>query len=212
MLKKLVIIGAGGLARETAWLVEEINREKKQWDLIGFIDENKSLNGCNINGYSVLGDLDYLNKLTNDIGIVVAIGDGRIRKLLVEKIKDKDFVTLLHPKIEIHESVKVGEGSIVFFGNILSVNSCIGKHVIMNFKSVLGHDAKLNDFVTVLTNVNISGNVTVGENTLIGTNVSILQEIKVGENCVIGIGSVVLKKVKDGTTVLGNPAIAYNLM
>lgn len=32
-MKKLVIIDAGGFAREVAWLVEEINNKNKQLDL-----------------------------------------------------------------------------------------------------------------------------------------------------------------------------------
>ena len=39
-MKDLVIIGAGGFAREVAWLVEEINKEKPSWNLIGYIDED----------------------------------------------------------------------------------------------------------------------------------------------------------------------------
>jgi len=33
-LKPLIIVGAGGLGREVAWLVTDINRQKPEWDLI----------------------------------------------------------------------------------------------------------------------------------------------------------------------------------
>ena len=33
-LKPLIIVGAGGLGREVAWLAADINRHKPEWDLI----------------------------------------------------------------------------------------------------------------------------------------------------------------------------------
>jgi len=33
-LKSLVIIGAGGLGREVAWLVADINRQRQEWILL----------------------------------------------------------------------------------------------------------------------------------------------------------------------------------
>ena len=39
-MKNIVIIGAGGLAREVQHVIEKINHKKNQWNLIGFIDEN----------------------------------------------------------------------------------------------------------------------------------------------------------------------------
>ena len=42
-MNDLIILGAGGLGQEIAWLVEEINEEKKDWNLIGFIDSHHLL-------------------------------------------------------------------------------------------------------------------------------------------------------------------------
>ena len=39
-MKNLYIIGAGGLAREVAWLVTRINKNKKEWDLKGFVEND----------------------------------------------------------------------------------------------------------------------------------------------------------------------------
>ena len=38
-MKKIVIIGNGGFAKEIKWLIERINAKKKEWDFLGFIDE-----------------------------------------------------------------------------------------------------------------------------------------------------------------------------
>ena len=36
-MKKILIIGAGGLAREIRWLIEEINEVNRQFEFIGYI-------------------------------------------------------------------------------------------------------------------------------------------------------------------------------
>ena len=59
-MKKIVLYGAGGLAREIANMIEIINaiEIKKgnmgKYDLLGFLDDNVKV-GTNINGYKILG-------------------------------------------------------------------------------------------------------------------------------------------------------------
>jgi hypothetical protein len=38
LLKKLIILGAGGYAQELLWTVDDINTVCPAWDFIGFID------------------------------------------------------------------------------------------------------------------------------------------------------------------------------
>ena len=37
-MKQIVIIGASGFATEVAWLIEEINSYKPEWEILGFVD------------------------------------------------------------------------------------------------------------------------------------------------------------------------------
>ena len=60
MLKDIVIIGAGGVGRETALIIEDINNVNKEWNLIGFVDDNDDIQNTKINDYDVVGKLDYL--------------------------------------------------------------------------------------------------------------------------------------------------------
>ena len=54
--------------------------------------------------------------------------------------------------------------------------------------------------------VDVSRDITVGENAYIGGNSLIRYGVKIGERSVIAAGSVVVKDVNDGTIVAGNPA------
>ena len=60
MIKDIVIVGAGGCARETAFIIEDINKENKEWNLLGFIDDNEDIQNKNINGYKVIDKVKYL--------------------------------------------------------------------------------------------------------------------------------------------------------
>ena len=79
-MKDVVIIGAGGFAREVAWLIEEINKKNEQWNILGFIDDNSENVGKSLNGYKIIGNTDYLNEMNKNIYAVIAIGNGKTRK------------------------------------------------------------------------------------------------------------------------------------
>ncbi len=205
-MKKLVIVGAGGFAREVAWLVEEINKNLLEWNLLGFIDDNKENIHKELNGYKVLGTTEDLKNFSDDIYIVIAIGNGVIREKIVKKLKNKKFAILIHPTVKISNTNKIGEGTIICAENILTVNINIGKHVILNLDSTVGHDSLLKDFVTISPSVNISGNTKIEKYTTVGTGTNIIQGIEIGENVVVGAGTVVIRNIENNCTAIGNPA------
>ena len=66
MLKDIIIIGAGGVGRETALIIEDINEVNKEWNLLGFVDDGKEVEQI-INGYRVLGNLQYLKEYSKEV-------------------------------------------------------------------------------------------------------------------------------------------------
>lgn len=204
-MKDIVIIGAGGFAREVAWLIEEINSNLLEWNLLGFIDDNVNSVGKELNGYKVLGTTEYLNELPESVYSVIGIGDGSIRKKIVSKLMNRKFATLIHPSVSISKTNIFGDGVIICAGNILTVNIKIGNHVIINLDCTVGHDVEIKDYVTVLPSVNISGNTKIGEYTTLGTGAKIIQGINIGKNIIVGAGTVVIRDVDNGCTLVGNP-------
>lgn len=206
-MKDIVIVGAGGFAREVAWLIEEINEEKKEWNLLGFIDDNKENIGKKLNGYKILGTTEYLNEeLSRDIYTIIAIGNGKIREKIVNKLKNRKYAILTHPNVKISSTNLIEEGSIICSGNILTVNIKVGKHVIINLDCTIGHDAIIEDYTTVLPSVNLSGNTKTKKYTTLGTGTKVIQGVTIGENVMIGAGTIVIKDVESNVTAVGNPA------
>ncbi len=205
-MKDIVIIGAGGFGREVAWLIEDINKNKIEWNLIGFVDENPEIKGNSINNYKVLGDIEWLRE--QECYAVCAIGDPRTKKNILKRLKDSKvkYPTLIHPSVIMSDSVEIDEGTIICAGNIVTVNINIGKHVIINLDSTVGHDVNIGDYSTVLPSVNISGAVNIEECVSIGTGTQIIQGINIGKNSIIGAGAVVAKDLPANCTAVGLPA------
>lgn len=209
-MKDLYIIGAGGFGREVAWLVERINKEKKLWNLKGFIDDDNELLGKNINGLKVEGNIDFLNSLGKENFCVCAIGNAKVRKTIVNRLKNVSFATLIDPSAIVSNRVKIGEGTIVCAGTIVTVDIEIGKHVIINLDCTIGHDDIIKDYVTIYPNVNVSGNVIIGEKSEIGTGAQIIQGKNITTECIIGAGAVVVKNIEEKGTYVGVPVKKIN--
>lgn len=204
-MKDLLIIGSSGFGREVAWLVERINKVSPTWNIVGFLDDDKLVQGTKINGYEVVGTVDDAIKFKNAY-LICAIGASKIRKSIINRVSNCRFATLIDPSVELSDFVEIGEGSIICAHSILTVNIKVGKHVIINLDCTVGHNATLDDFVTVYPSVNISGDSHYGECVELGTGSQIIQGKTIGKGTIVGAGSVVVKDLPEECTAVGIPA------
>lgn len=205
-MNDLYIIGAGGFGREVAWLIERINEIRPTWNLKGFIDDNEVLWGSIEDGYRVVGGCEYLMSLEN-VYAVCAIGSAKVRKAIVDKLKENNvrFATVIDPSVIFSKRVAIGEGTIICAGTIITVDVKIGNHVIINLDCTIGHDDIIEDFVTIYPSVNVSGNVFIGAGSELGTGMQIIQGKTVATNTIIGAGAVVVKDCLESGTYVGSP-------
>ena len=206
-MKNIVIIGAGGVGRETSLIIQQINELELTWNLIGFIDDNENSWGKVINGYSVIGGIDSLEVLPSDTYIIIAIANYEIKRKIVNRINNKfKFATIIHPRVWINDYITVGEGTIIYEGAILTANIEIGNHVIISPKCGIGHDSIIKDYVSLLWNVNVSGNDIIEEGVMMGSGSTVIQGKKIGKASIVGAGAVVIEDVDIYSTVVGVPA------
>ena len=206
MLKDLIIIGAGGVGRETALIVEDINNKSREWNLLGFVDDYKEI-GEDINGYKVLGGNDYINNYEKEVYVVCAIANYNIKKSIIEKIKNNNvkFANIIHPSVNLNKTVDIGNGCIVYENSIITANINIGNHVIVSPKCGIGHDSIIKDYCSLLWNVNVSGNVVLEEGVTMGSGSTIIQGKIVGYGSFIGAGAVVIEDINEESVAVGVP-------
>lgn len=207
-MKDLVIIGTGGLGRETALIVEEINKIDKKWNLLGFIDDNKDLIGKKINGYRVIGNRIYLNCREKEVYAVIAIANNSVKRELVKYLTNENikYATLIHPSVMLNDRIQIGEGCIIYPGVVMTVDIKVGNYVIISPKCGIGHDTIIEDYVTLLWNVNVSGGERIRQGATLGSGSTIIQGLEIGKNSYVGAGAVVIRDVKENKTAVGVPA------
>ena len=208
ILRKLAIYGAGGLGRETALLIQQINAKSHQWDLIGFFDDGLT-QGASVDRWKVLGGMRNVLEVSDPIGMVVAIADSAVRNAVVSKMTNTHlhFPSVIHPGCQLGDENNIlGDGCILSAGVILTTGIEVGKFVIINLQSTLGHDGRIGDYVTVMPGCSISGNVRIGNGCMIGTGARILQNLSLGNHCKVGAGAVVTDSFGEGKTIIGIPA------
>lgn len=209
-MKELIIISAGDFARETVWVAERMNLQYPQWNILGFVDDGREA-GSLVDGYPVLGNLDWLRERKDPIWAVCAIGTSSLRRRVWEKLAGCPAVypaTLVDPAAVIGKGAEIGGGCILCAGVILAIGVKLGKHCIVNLGGVLGHDAAVGDFCTLHPRVDLSGNVRVGPCTDIGAGAVVRDEVEIGGGTIIGMGSLVTKDVPAGMVAYGSPCKA----
>lgn len=208
-MNDIIIVGAGGLGRETAWVIEKSNLKKPEWNILGFIDDNEAIQNTVINGYKVLGGIEDVRNYKN-AEFICALGNAKVKKTVVERMKsinpDIKFATVIDADMYLSDTTKIGKGSIISTNTTVNVNITIGEHVLVHFGSTVGHDAVIGDYTTVYPGANISGSTKIGSCCELGTGMQIIQGKKVCDNCIIGAGAVVVKDLTEEGTYVGLPA------
>lgn len=208
MVKKIVLYGAGGYARELANMIAALNRIKPRYELLGFlVDEDYYEDDTIINGYPVLGSGKWLRDHP-DVCCTCAIADvdGRMRIQEELMAAGVEMETLLAPGAYISPSAVLGRGCVVFTHSLISADCVIEDGVFINACITVGHDARIGRYTSIMPGVGISGGVVLGEKVNIGGHAFIIPDRKVGDGATVAAGSIVFTNVKAGTLVLGNPA------
>ena len=201
--RKLIIVGAGGHGRETAMACQD---SRNVPEILGFLDD--SGRDATPEGWPIIGTLEAAEKYKNE-RFVVAINDPRVRRSIVEKltvIGVRHWQTILHKSVQLHESIKLGDGVIILNDVVLTCSITIGNHCILNRATQISHDCVIKDFCSLNPSAVLSGNVHVGNGCEIGSSSVIKQGIVVGEGAVIGLGAAVVKNVMADEIVVGVPA------
>lgn len=199
-MEMIYIFGAGGFARETdVWFSGD-----------AFVVENGSpYVGMKIHMKDVISEKQLLERSPNPLlrdQFIIAIGNPRIRRMVVEKLNGFDFPTIINQSCFLDwHTVRTGGGCIICAGSVLTTNVSLGGFVQVHTGCNIGHDVTIMSYTTVSPGVNISGKVTIGQNCFLGVGTSIIEKVTIVGDVIIGAGGVVIDDIKESGTYVGVP-------
>lgn len=201
-MKKIAIIGGGGLAKEFIEIIDMCGHS-----LYGIFSRENHLKNIPYHGY-----LDELLVLKDEFdAVVLAVGgvntEGMAnRKELIAFLSENaiPFATLISPNTTISKSVILEEGCYVHHQSAISCDAHIGAYTMVNTAAMIGHDVHIGENCSISPRAFIGGNVTIGNNTLIGAGALLKQGITIGEGCIIGMGTIVQRSMPAHTLLTHN--------
>ena len=206
-MRRLLIVGAGGFGREVLCWARDVEPTQSEWRIGGFLDANPTaFDGFDV-PLEILGDPAEFAPAATDL-CICAIGDPMIKKRVVTGLaaRGAQFTTLIHPTAVIGLNCRVGNGSILCPGVVVTSHVTLGRFVTLNVGATVGHDARLGDWCTLYVHADLAGKVSLGEAVLAGSHSFVLPSVTVGDHAVVGSGAVVIRNVPAGSTMFGVPA------
>ncbi len=191
---KVIVIGAGGHAKEVISTVNACGRE------VLAVDDDPEKWGSDVLGVEVSA-LD--EKCGN--GAIIAIGNNGRRKDRARSLSFR-WETIVHPVAWVAPSAKLGQGTVVFAGAIIQPDVVIGEHVIVNTGATISHDCVVGDFAHIAPGAHLAGGVQIGEGALIGIGSSLIPQVNVGAWTTVGAGAAVIGNLPEHVVAVGVPA------
>lgn len=206
-MKELHIVGAGGFGRELLAWVRQHPECGRAWQPVGFVDDDPSALEASDVHLPVVGNTETVPVNENTV-FVCALGRPAVKRRMIGRLQARGatFLTFVHPTATIGERVRIGVGSVLCPGVILTSDIELGDFVLFNCGASAGHDAVVGDYASVSGHVDLTSRTRIGEDVFVGSHAVVIPGVEVGRGSVIGAGAVVVSPVKPGLTVFGNPA------
>ncbi|MDD0811810.1 acetyltransferase [Curvibacter sp. RS43] len=206
-MKRVVIYGAGALAREVVGHHQAMaaNRDV-DFEFVGYFSDSGP--DASFENETGLPFIEAAGQSTlSQCAFLVCIADPAGRQAVTERILQAggSLTSYVHPTAIVLKSARVAEGCIFFPHVVVSANARVGRGVVINSYSGVGHDVVIGNFTTISAQVDLMGHVQIGHSCFFGSGARVVPGKKIGNACQVGVGVAVIKSLQDGVTVLPQP-------
>jgi UDP-perosamine 4-acetyltransferase len=205
----LVLIGGGGHAGVVAAAAHACG-----YDVAGYVGPPPL--DQDIPSLPWLGDDSRIGQIMQDNHAVAAFpalgcvnrSTLMLRRQVIEPLWGLQSLPLVHPDAYVARTARIGAGTFVAAGAVISDNTCIGRGCIINTGVVVDHDCQVEDGCHLATGARVAGGVNIASWCLIGAGATVIQGLRIASGTILGAGSVLLDDTLQGQTLVGHPALA----
>ena len=137
MMKKLLILGAGGYGKTIADVASQLNC----YDRISFLDDQRT-------GDHILGKCEeYLQFCDSETEVYPAFGGGSIRMMWIHRLLEAHITipSLIHPRAYVSPTAKLGSGVVVLPMAVVNTGVTVEEGCIINIGALIDHDSVIGE-------------------------------------------------------------------
>jgi sugar O-acyltransferase (sialic acid O-acetyltransferase NeuD family) len=212
--RPLILVCAGAQASEVASYLRTQQLVGEPVAIRGFIDDHRF--EPTFEGDPLLGGIEQLaeylrTRASEHFWYVATVRDNRTRAAVVRRIHHLEAPNLTpwtarHVSALIGDAVQIGIGSRIGPGAIVSRQTTMGDHCVLDANCTISHDVELGAFVNIGPGASICGGVRIEEGCSIGAGATVVDGVHIGAWSVVGPGATVSDDVPAHVTVAGIPA------
>ncbi len=205
-MRDIVIVGAGGFAKEILQYAQDLCAADAGYRVKGFLDRDRSRHGTTHAGYPVLGAEDSYAPAAGDI-FLLALGTAEAKKRAVAILQEQgaEFLTLVHPQAYVAPSARVGTGAVICPFAYVGPDAIVEEFVLVNLYASCGHDTRIGRYAILGPYACTNGHVTIEEAVFLATHATVTVGKRVGRGSIVAAGGVVVRDVPPGVLAAGNP-------
>jgi len=198
--KSVYVIGSGGHAKVVTSVLRALGH-----CVAAVFDDDSNRWGQSLCETLILGPVERIKDHPRRPA-VIAIGNNAQRRIMVDRLPDLDWITVIHPSAHVDPSVRLGHGTVVMAGTVIQVDSVLGDHAIVNTAVSVDHDCILGDFTHIAPGSHLAGGVTVAEGAMVGIGAVVAPGVTIGPWPLVGAQAAVVRDLPPRVVAAGVPA------
>lgn len=199
MKEKIVIVGAGHLAKE---VIDFINRYEL-FDVLGFTVNKDRIEYSGYLGLPIfpIEELEnYVDKEKVKLFLAISWYHNMmgLREEKYNEFKNKgfSFANVISPKATIWTE-DIGEGNWILDSVYIGYNAKIGNNNVIRAGSSIEHYSSVGNNCFIASNANFAGHVVLGNRCFVGVSSTVYNQVIIGNKCIIGGGVVIKRNIPD---------------
>jgi sugar O-acyltransferase (sialic acid O-acetyltransferase NeuD family) len=206
-MKYIFLIGAGGLFKEQFIYLKDVLKEKKNknFKVAGVIDDNDDVKLNKFSGLKIYKPSKI--KYSDDIYLILSIGDPKIKSLFIERFKKFNFFNLIHPSSVVSSSAKIGKGLVISPLCCVSADAILHDFNTLNAGVIISHDCIIGKNNNLSPDVKLMGHCKVGKNNFFGAGSLMIPKTSLADNNIVGASTTITKNFESNLTLVGTPAV-----